>query len=339
MSAARVLMIGFGGVGQTMAMMLSESHSRFPKLDQLDLQFIGIVTHAHGALYSDAGINMDEALQTFKKNARFLKSDPFYSNRDTIDLVQHADYDILVELSTLSIENNGEPAVGHVQAALKRGKHVVTANKGPAAFAWHRLSQLAAENNCHFKIESCVMDGAPIFNMAASALKGATISAVSGVVNSTTNFVLEAVAKGTSKKEAISKAQSLGFAEANSAYDLDGWDSAAKLSVLCNVLMNKNLSPTDIERQSFPENIISQIGRAKAAGKIIKQIIRADNNLQSVRFEQIDTQDPLARVSGSGSMLIIETDAMAPLIIQQTTPGLTDTAYGVLNDLIEITQK
>ena len=153
------------------------------------------------------------------------------------------DYDVLVELSTLNIAERGEPAVSHVRAALERGRHVVTANKGPAAFAYRELADLAQKNGVRFLFESAVMDGAPVFSLGR-ALAGCRVTGHLGHPQHHHQFRHLAPGSGRNHGSAVATAQRLGFAEADPALDLEGWDAAAKTAILANFfLAGRHRSP------------------------------------------------------------------------------------------------
>jgi homoserine dehydrogenase len=255
-----------------------------------------------------------------------------------VEAVRQLDYDVLVELSTLSIQQRGEPALSHVREALMRGRHVVTANKAPAAFAYHELVELAREKGVKFLHESTVMDGTPVFSLAREGLKGATVRSVSGVLNSTTNFVLSRMEQGESLESAVRTAQKEGFAEADPRHDLEGWDAAAKITVLANALMGASLTPFDVDRQGITHVSVQDAQRAVQSGKNLKLICKAwregENVRARVKLEEVERGHPFAPIRESGSILMIETDLLAPFVISETDPTLYDTAYGVINDLL-----
>ena len=106
--------------------------------------------------------------------------------------------------------------------------HVITANKGPIAHAYAALHEAARAAGVSFRFESTVMDGAPVYNMVRNSLPGVEVLGFTGVLNSTTKIVVEAMREGLSMEEGIRVARRLGIAEADACYDIDGWDSAAK---------------------------------------------------------------------------------------------------------------
>jgi homoserine dehydrogenase len=336
----KALFVGFGNVGQKVVEILFVEREKHPRVHSLDLSIIGIVTNSRGSLVNYQGVDCVKGLQEIRDVGRFSWTNFELTNIKGLEAVQQLEYDVLVELSTLSIAGRGEPAVSHVREALKRGKHVVTANKGPAAFAYDELRSLAEQHKVCFLHESTVMDGTPVFNMARHGLKGCTITGVSGVLNSTTNFVLSRMEKGESVEEAVKVAQKEGFAEADPRNDLEGWDAAAKISVLANALMSASITPLDVDRQGITHVTVADAQNAVKAGKNLKLICSAKRNGEGVkarvRLEEIERGHPFAPIRESGSILMIETDLLAPFVIAETDPTLYDTAYGVINDLMSL---
>src|SRR5262249_35439063 len=133
---------------------------------------------------------------------------------------------VVVEATTLDIQR-GQPAVAHVHTALRGGAHVVSANKGPAAFAYRHLSGAATKAHRCFLFESAVMDGVPVFNLRRATMAGATVTGFEGVINSTTNYILTAIEQGETFEGALTAMQRAGIAEADPSLDIDGWDAAA----------------------------------------------------------------------------------------------------------------
>ena len=151
--------------------------------------------------------------------------------------------DVAMELTTLN-PSTGEPAIGHIRAAFARRMHVVTANKGPIAHAYAALRDEAARAGVGFRFESSVMDGAPVFNsVAAHHARGQSARASPACLNSTSKVVIETMERGGSFEDGLAEARRMGITEADGAYDVEGWDSAAKTAALANVLMDARTTP------------------------------------------------------------------------------------------------
>jgi homoserine dehydrogenase len=336
----KILFVGFGNVGRRVAEILFEERRSCSQLDGLDFRIIGIVTRAHGSVFSADGLEMIPLLRSYRSKGRVLTGEPSRSVLDAQGAISQLDFDVLVELTALSIEQHGEPATSHVRLALERGRHVVTANKGPCAFSYRPLKELADRKAVRFLFESVVMDGAPIFNLTRSCLRGCSIQSVSGILNSTTNYILTEMERGRSFDEALRAAQEKGIAEADPRHDVDGWDAATKTAILANVLMGATLTPYDIPRNSIREISVERVKQEIGDGnrlKLVCRVDRWDNGVRtSVELVSLPLDHPFATVSGTGSILQIETDLMAPIRIVQVDPHITDTAYGIIEDLLEI---
>jgi homoserine dehydrogenase len=342
MRPLKTLFIGFGNVGQQLARILTRERNSFPGLAPLDLKVVGIIGRSKGSLVNEEnGVDLRKALEEVESSGILSPSDPDRCDMSGTKAASTLDYDVLIELSTLSVETRGEPAVSHIRTALQRGKHAITANKGPVAFAFRELKDLALKNGCTFLYETTVMDGAPVFNMARASLKGCTIKRIDGILNSTTNSVLSRMEQDLSLDDAVREAQDMGFAEADPGHDLEGWDAAAKMSVLANALMGASISPFDIERKGITDLKKEDVQKAVSSGKRMKLICRAWRENSEVKarvgVEQIETGHLYNSVAGSGAIIRIETDLMGPILITQENPTLYDTAYGVLSDLMTLT--
>lgn len=336
----KALFVGFGNVGQKVAEILFVERDIHPRLHDLRLSVVGIITKSRGSVVNHNGVDVVKALKEIRDGGRFSWANFELTSLNAFDAVRQLDYDVLVELSTLSIAERGEPALSHVREALSRGRHVVTANKAPAAFAYRELTTLAEEKGVKFLHESTVMDGTPVFNLAGSGLKGCVIKSISGVLNSTTNYVLSRMEQGESLDDAVRFAQQEGFAEADPRHDLEGWDASAKIAVLANALMGASMTPLDVERQGITHVQVADAQRTVKEGKNLKLICKAwregTDVRASVSLEEIERGHPFAPIRETGSIIMFETDLLAPFVITETDPTLYDTAYGVINDLMSL---
>jgi homoserine dehydrogenase len=338
----RVLILGFGNVGRRLAEILTERAS-YPGLDGLDVSVVGITTGSRGAVVNPAGLNLGRVLAWHGSHGSF---DGFShaSAMTSAEALKTLDYDVAVEMTPLDIRGQGAAAIGHVWAALSRGRHVVTCNKGPLAWAWRPLRDLARERGVSFLYETTVMDGVPVFNLAQSCLRGNTILRIEGILNSTTNFVLCEMERGLSLQAAVAGAQRLGVAEADPSDDLDGWDAAVKVSALANVLLDAELPPEAVERESLSAVSAQRIEDALTREhrlKVVCEAFRVGSPGESrvigrVRVREIPVSDPFALVEGTGSILRFTTDILGSIVLTEEDPDLSTTAYGVISDLLRL---
>jgi homoserine dehydrogenase len=250
--------------------------------------------------------------------------------------------DVLVEMSTLSIRD-GLPATDYIRYALRRGMHVITANKGPEAWYYKELKALAEEAGKQFLYETIVLDGTPTFNLMTETLHGNTISGITGILNGTSNYVLKLLEEGKSYDEAIKAAQDIGLAEADPSMDIDGWDGAAKICAMANILMDASITPDDVEVESVRSVTAEKLADAKRRGMCIKYICRAEQTEDgvkvSVKPEELPREHAYNSVNGTSAVFTLYTDLAGELTIIQTDPGLLQTAYGIYSDLITLLKR
>jgi homoserine dehydrogenase len=246
--------------------------------------------------------------------------------------------DALFETSSLNAAS-GQPAIDYIRAALESGAHAISANKGPVVHGYRELTQLAAAKGRRFLFESAVMDGVPIFSLFREAMPAVEVRGFRGVLNSTTNVILEGMESGMSFEAALRQAQELGVAESDPTDDIDGVDAAVKVVALANVLMDADLKLDDVSRQGIREITVEQLREARANGEAWKLVCSARRDPRgkvaaSVRPQRLRLSDPLALVHGTSSVISFETDVLPQLIITEQNPSLETTAYGLLTDFI-----
>lgn len=247
--------------------------------------------------------------------------------------------EVAIEVTPLN-PASGEPAISHVRAAFARGMHVITANKGPVAFAYHDLSEEARRLGLQFRHEAVTMDGTPVFNLVRNNLPGVTIRGFAGALNSTSKVVIEAMRRGLTLEEGIAEAQRLGVAEADPWFDIDGWDSACKAAALANVLMDARVTPDRVDRKGIAKLTPEKLAELDAKGKTVAMLSRAHRANGSVklrvRAEVLEKDDILVSMRGTSNLLVLETDLMGSLGVFTLRPGLDQTAYGIFSDLVDI---
>ena len=335
----RALLLGFGNVGRAAADILVR-RDQYPGLADLDVTVVGIVTGRHGTLLNRRGIDLRRALADWRGQGRFSPRHPDRVETSALEAVRTVDYDVVVEMTPLTRQARGEPAITHVREALRRGRHAITANKGPLAWAFSDLAKRAARRRVQLLYEATVMDGVPVFNLARHGLRGATVTRVEGILNSTTNAILCALERGGTFADALARAQQEGHAEADPSDDLEGWDGAVKLSALANVLMGVALPPEAIAREGIVGLDPSRVTSARARGARLKLVCEAGREGRGVRgrvaLREIPLADPFALVEDTSSILRLVTDLAGTVEITEQRPDIGVTAYGVISDLLAV---
>jgi homoserine dehydrogenase len=334
-----LLLAGYGNVAKRFVTLLDESK---PALDALGIEpiVVGVVTRRHGSVLDQAGLDAGRIAQRLtengaKESATVLSALEWCARLEP----QGAEARVLVETTTLDIRS-GEPAISHVRAAFRMDTHVVTANKGPVAFAYRELADEAASAGLCFFFEGAVMDGVPVFNLARETMPAVTIRGFRGVVNSTTNYLLTAMERGEPFARALEDMQKAGVAEADASLDVDGWDATAKAAALANVWLDAQTSPPAVAREGIGPATASRAAAAVGAGKRLKLVARGSGRGKSasvsVALEELDARDPLAILDGQANALELDTWPLGKIVIMQRGGGLEKTAYALLTDLIAV---
>jgi len=190
----RIVLVGFGNVGREFARLLLEHRSELKREFGLDASIVAILTARHGSVENPAGVDVRKALRLADLGVSLESCGRGIPVRAP-EYIRRARADVVVEVTPLRIAPR-QVAFDHVLAALRTGKHVITANKGPVVYHYRLLRELARRNRVGFRYEGTVMDGAPVFNLFQEALRGARVESFEGILNSTTNLVLSEIEAG-----------------------------------------------------------------------------------------------------------------------------------------------
>jgi homoserine dehydrogenase len=342
MKECKLALLGFGNAGQAFAKLLLEKEEEINARFGCGVKVVAIATGSRGTLVDSKGIDLSKARKDMETLGRFDEGTRGLSRLDAMDIVTSVDYDVLAELTPLNIFT-GEPAISHITGALKRKKHVITANKGSIAWSYKSLCRLAEQQGVLFLYETTVMDGTPVFNLVKETLQLCKVTEIKGILNSTTNFILEEMAKGRDYDSVLREGKERGFVEADPSMDVQGWDAAAKTAALLNVLMDADITPADIDRKGIEDITAEQIQEASRKGKVIKLLCRGqilENCVKgSVEPLEISKGELLAGISGTSSVVSITTDLMGTVSIVEHDPEIEQTGYGILSDLLRILER
>ena len=318
---ADLALIGYGNVARRFESMLAAQRGWLAARYDLECRIVATASRRHGCTAGGA-----PCADAFEAIAHAGQSD--------------ADLKVVIETTTLDIAS-GEPAISHVRAGIAAGCHVVTANKGPVAFAYDALDRAAREAGVRFLFEGSVMDGIPIFNLVRETLPALDIKGFEGVINTTTNHILVAMEQGQEFDAALAQMQKDGIAEADASLDVDGWDAAAKTAALANVLLAARITPRDVQREGITPAMAARARAAVAQGQRLKLVASARRDADGrvvtrVEPRELPRDHLLASLAGDANALILETDLLNNVAITQLASSLTQTAYALLSDLISI---
>ena len=331
--------LGFGNVNRTLVRLLDQRAEELRERHGITFRITGIASRRLGWIADAGGLDATglraagpDSAAGFRRAGTPAGPQP----GNVREWLAAARADILFEATSLNIEN-GQPAVEHIGAALEHGAHAITANKGPIVHAYRVLRDLAAKQGKRFLFESTVLDGVPIFSLF-DQLPAIRLKGFHGILNSTTNLILDEMEQGLSFDQALKKAQALGVAETDATLDIDGWDAAVKTAALITVLMDTPIRPDQIGRDGIGDLTPQALRTAKRDGWRFKLVCRARRTASgieaSVQPEKVLGTQPMARINGTSSYICFETDIFPVLAITEENPGLYATAYGLLADFI-----
>jgi homoserine dehydrogenase len=324
-------LLGFGNVGRALAALLIKKRGELRDEFGLGWRVTGLASRRMGWAVAPEGFGDAELLG----GGAAGRASPRPAGVE--EWLKAAGCDVLFEMTSLE-PLAGEPAVSHVRAGLAAGAHVVTANKGAIVHAHRELSELARARGRRFLFEATVAD-CPVFSLFRAALPGARLLSFAGVVNSTTNVILEEMEAGGTFEEGVRRAQALGVAETDPSHDVDGWDAAVKVAAVANVLMGARLGLADVRREGIRGLGAEEVRAARAGGRPYRLVARAGRDARgaveaAVGPERLDPSDPFATVRGTSLAVRFELDVLPGLTLVAHEPDLQSTAYGLFADFV-----
>lgn len=312
------------------------------KLGMLGMGTVGsgvasILTRNWGILKDKTEIHlrMERVLVRDLKRHRTVDLPPEIYTTDAEAVLDDPSISVVVELM-----GGIEPARSYIAAALKRGKYVVTANKDLMALHGSDLLDLARRCNRNIFYEACVGGGIPLIRPLKHSLVANQISRIAGIINGTTNYILSRMEQENMPLlEALAKAQSLGFAEADPANDLEGRDAAYKLAILAGLAFHSRIDLKDIHVEGIGGVTPEDICYARELGYTIKLLAvgaRLEGGLGLIVHPAlVPLEHPLASVINEFNAVFVEGDAAGEVMFYGRGAGAAPTASSVLADVVE----
>ncbi len=322
MDSIKIALLGCGTVGTAVAKLLAEQQDVLAARAGAPLELIGIAVNN---LDSERDPAIDRTL---------LTDDPH-------SIISQAD--LVIELI-----GGIEPPRSLIHEAISAGASVITGNKALLAAHGPEIYEAAAEKNVDVYYEAAVAGAVPVVYGLRESLAGDRVLAVQGILNGTTNFILdEMTTKGLDYAEVLARAQELGFAEADPTADVDGFDAAAKAAILASLAFHTRVSLDDVHVHGIRDITAADIAVAKDAGYVIKLIATArlvdDDGAYGIEVRvnpsMVPQAHPLASVGGSFNAIVIEAAAADRLMLYGRGAGGAPTASAVLSDVVAAASK
>lgn len=329
----RLIIVGFGVVGQSFAKLILSRAADLYNTYGVNPRVVACVDKK-GAIVCPSGIDLQKLLEIKKIKGTVVDYRSEGSKSLDYDIVEQTDSDVLLELTSTNLQD-GEPGISNIISAMRSGKHVITANKGPLALAFPSLLELANYNDVMLRFSGTVGGGTPILEFAKRCLKGDRILSFKGILNGTTNYILTRMEEGLSFENALRDAKEKGIAEANPELDIDGYDAAAKVSIIANWVMGMKKTIHDVESTGIAGVTLERIGEARKRNNSLKLVGMTENKKLIVGPVEVSKLDPIC-VNGTLNAVTFSSEHSGQQTIIGRGAGGMETASAVLRDLIEI---
>jgi homoserine dehydrogenase len=329
----KIQLIGLGNVGRSLIELIVEEEALLRARGHTIS--IVAVSDSQGSAIDKEGLSPEEILK-FRK-LRWKGFPKYRKGYCASRAIAEVESDAVVEMtpSTLS----GEPGLSNIKAALNAGKNVVTANKGPLVVAYRELVNTAKAHKARLLYEATVAAHLPVFCLIESCFKADELQGIRGILNATTNYMIEQIEKGKTFEEALRKAIKDGWAETNYSDDIDGVDAARKTVILANALFKADAKLADVHTRGIRnvENLIKEAQKRDAEVKLVCEITETNNRLKmTVQPKEVSQNDPLATVNHGSMGIVFRFKTSRDIFVSAQFSGPKQTAYAVLNDLLKI---
>jgi homoserine dehydrogenase len=269
---------------------------------------------------------------------RDLPVDPALFTADAYGLATRPDVDVVIE-----VIGGIEPARSLLLGALENGASVVTANKALLAEDGATLHAAAEKHGADLYYEAAVAGAIPLLRPLRESLVGDRVKRVLGIVNGTTNFILDRMdSTGAGFADALDEATALGYAEADPTADIEGFDAAAKAAILASLAFHTRVTAADVYREGIIEVTAADVASAREMGSVVKllAICELDPTGESVSARvhpaMIPRSHPLAGVREAYNAVFVESEAAGQLMFYGPGAGGSPTASAVLGDLVAV---
>jgi homoserine dehydrogenase len=321
MKTIDLIIVGFGNIGRGLVSSIIENS---PEIGSKGFKIkVVAVCEAKGSIVDSNGIDLKKLLEGKVK----------WGDEKTLEVIKSTPADMVLELTPGNIKT-GEPGLSHMITALESKKHVVTSNKSPLVVGYRRLLDLASKNDLKLRYEATVGGAIPVISCCERELAGNRIKNIYGIFNGTTNYILTKMdEEGVDFESALAEAKESGYAETDPTYDISGIDTASKVLILGNALMNLDIALKDLEVSGIEKITSEAMDVAKKYGYTIKLI--GDVGKREVAPRLVPLDHPL-NVGGSLNAILIETDLAGELTIIGKGAGAKETSSALLSDVLSI---
>jgi homoserine dehydrogenase len=313
----KVVLLGCGSVGSQVVRLLEEQAADLEARVGARIELVGVAVRR---LDAPREVEVPAGLLT----------------TDAEGLLARGDIDLVIE-----VIGGIEPARTLILTALENGASVVSANKALLAEDGPTLFEAAAKAGRDLYYEAAVAAAIPILRPLRESLAGDRVTRVLGIVNGTTNFILDKMdSSGAGFSEALEEAKELGYAEADPTADVEGFDAAAKAAILASLAFHSRVTAADVHREGISEVTAADVASAREMGSVVKLLAIAELHQDRVAVRvhpaMIPRSHPLASVRGAYNAVFVESEAAGQLMFYGPGAGGSPTASAILGDLVTV---
>ncbi|MCM3737171.1 homoserine dehydrogenase [Bacillus cytotoxicus] len=334
----KIILAGYGTVGKEFVKLIHEKSSFIQKEFGLEILLVGIIGRDL-KLYHPEGLYIDSLLKQGEGSAalhRYIEQHQVHN--------EHMDGHVFIESTPTNIES-GEPGKQYILQAIENGMDIVSISKGALVTSFKEINEASRLANVRIRFSGATAAALPTLDIGQFSLAGCNIEHIEGILNGTTNYILTKMHDdGTSYEEALQQAQQKGIAETNPLLDVSGMDSACKLLLLSNSLLQTEYTLEDVSIRGI-ENVSKQdIQTAKEKGKQIKLLARAytddDGKVQlEVQPSAVNSNHSLAGVTETEKGITFYTDTMGSVSSIGGVSNPRGAAAAALKDVINLYRK
>ncbi|TCQ97292.1 homoserine dehydrogenase [Neorhizobium sp. JUb45] len=323
MTTFRVAIAGFGGVGRATAKLLLSRRARYRDVYGADVRLVAVCGSRSGAASTDG---LEEAqLATLEDGL----SGPAF--------IEDSGADILIEAGPSDFHTGG-PGLAYLRASLSAGRDTIVISKGALVHSGRELRSLAEGSGAILKLSGAAAAALPTIDLIQHSLKGCEVLEVEGILNATTNYLLDAMTtRGVGFDEALREAQLGGFAEADPHNDTEGWDTACKLLLIANFGLGADLAMDDLTVEGIQSVTAERIEAWRGQGlmpKLVGRLWRESGAIRAaVGIRTYPADNPFANIRGKDKAIRIVTDAMGETLATGSGKEPLATAAAALKDL------
>ncbi len=340
MKTKRIILCGLGNVGRSFLTLVAERAEEIRRKHDLNLEVSCVVDIGGSALAPEGALPLQDLLRFLKEGGKPEAFGDFGQKGLTgIEAIKKNHFDILIETTPTNLQD-GEPAYGFIAAAIEKGMDIVSANKGPFVLFFDKLKKMADAHKSRLFISAATGAALPTLDTGKFSTLGARITAIEGILNGTTNFILTKMYREKcTYQDALKEAQAMGIAETDPTLDVEGYDTRNKIVLIANTLFQTTFGINDVPVKGITDVTYQDIEEAIKSGKVLKLVATAEMKDTAVsldvRPKYLDQNHPLASINFSEKGITYTTDTMGQITVLGGKSSPVGAAAALLKDVIQ----